>query len=313
MSWIVSNALMKDYVNSHYSRVLAEDCLEAIYLDGAQSALSSGIPMQLVYLSPDKMTAFSRLSRFGMMCKPLTADLGEDLLMWYREDFRAKTLAVQGKEQESPERGQECGHTWRGSLAKYDHYTHSLRTAQCSLLEDLTLSCVTLPRWGTMRNGELYQQRTAALHTRGKESGSLLATPTATANQLAPSMMKHKGCAMWATPKTMDKLPPKSPEALEREATVARPGRSKPANLRDQVSNMQNWPTPTAHNAKEQNSPSESLRNTPTLASIAGGKLNPMWVEWLMGWPLGWTDLQQLEMGRFQCAQQQHSAFYQGE
>jgi DNA (cytosine-5)-methyltransferase 1 len=22
-----------------------------------------------------------------------------------------------------------------------------------------------------------------------------------------------------------------------------------------------------------------------------GGKLNPMWVEWLMGFPLGWTDL----------------------
>jgi hypothetical protein len=22
-----------------------------------------------------------------------------------------------------------------------------------------------------------------------------------------------------------------------------------------------------------------------------GGQLNPMWVEWLMGFPLGWTDL----------------------
>jgi DNA (cytosine-5)-methyltransferase 1 len=26
-----------------------------------------------------------------------------------------------------------------------------------------------------------------------------------------------------------------------------------------------------------------------------GGKLNPMWVEWLMGFPLGWTDLEDLE------------------
>jgi hypothetical protein len=23
-----------------------------------------------------------------------------------------------------------------------------------------------------------------------------------------------------------------------------------------------------------------------------GGKLNPMWVEWLMGFPTGWTDLE---------------------
>jgi hypothetical protein len=25
-----------------------------------------------------------------------------------------------------------------------------------------------------------------------------------------------------------------------------------------------------------------------------------MWVEWLMGWPLGWTDLKQLGTGKFQ-------------
>jgi hypothetical protein len=37
-----------------------------------------------------------------------------------------------------------------------------------------------------------------------------------------------------------------------------------------------------------------------------GGKLNPMWVEWLMGWPLGWTDLKPLEMDKFQKWQEQH-------
>jgi hypothetical protein len=31
-----------------------------------------------------------------------------------------------------------------------------------------------------------------------------------------------------------------------------------------------------------------------------GGKLNPTWVEWLMGWPMGWTGLQPLETDRFQ-------------
>lgn len=50
------------------------------------------------------------------------------------------------------------------------------------------------------------------------------------------------------------------------------------------------WPTPTAHNAKETAAPSEYKRNTPTLAAQAGGSLNPTWVEWLMAWPLGWTD-----------------------
>jgi len=58
--------------------------------------------------------------------------------------------------------------------------------------------------------------------------------------------------------------------------------------LQDQV---KMWPTPTAHNAKETAAPSEHLRNTPTLAAQAGGSLNPTWVEWLMGFPEGHTDL----------------------
>ncbi len=38
------------------------------------------------------------------------------------------------------------------------------------------------------------------------------------------------------------------------------------------------------------------------------GQLNPAWVEWLMGWPIGWTALAPLAMDRFQEWQRQHSA-----
>ena len=36
----------------------------------------------------------------------------------------------------------------------------------------------------------------------------------------------------------------------------------------------------------------------------AGGQLNPQWVEWLMGWPIGWTACTELETAKFQtwCA-----------
>lgn len=27
------------------------------------------------------------------------------------------------------------------------------------------------------------------------------------------------------------------------------------------------------------------------IQNVVGGKLNPMWIEWLMGFPAGWTDL----------------------
>jgi hypothetical protein len=35
------------------------------------------------------------------------------------------------------------------------------------------------------------------------------------------------------------------------------------------------------------------------------GKPNPMWCEWLMGWPMQWTDLKPLETGKFPYVQQQ--------
>jgi hypothetical protein len=123
----------------------------------------------------------------------------------------------------------------------------------------------------------------------------------------------------WATPTTMDKLPPKSQQALLKEATFARPGRSKPANLRDQVSNMQNWPTPCATDYKGSGKTGElrdrldyavergaTKSKTYSEAPKNGGQLNPMWVEWLMGWPLGWTDLKPLAMDKSRSVLQQH-------
>ncbi len=36
------------------------------------------------------------------------------------------------------------------------------------------------------------------------------------------------------------------------------------------------------------------------------GQLNPSWVEWLMGWPIGWTDLRPLETDKFRSVQLWH-------
>jgi hypothetical protein len=34
---------------------------------------------------------------------------------------------------------------------------------------------------------------------------------------------------------------------------------------------------------------------------VVGGQLNPDWVEWLMGWPVGWTSLEPLSAERFRA------------
>ena len=68
--------------------------------------------------------------------------------------------------------------------------------------------------------------------------------------------------------------------------------------------------TPVARMWKDNGtSPSELNRNSETLAVQAGGKLNPTWVEWLMGWPLQWTDLKPLEMDKCPYVQQQPGSY----
>jgi hypothetical protein len=64
------------------------------------------------------------------------------------------------------------------------------------------------------------------------------------------------------------------------------------------------FPTPTVNDSKNNNPPSQALRNTPPLNVVVGGNMNPAWVEWLMGWPLGWTDLHVSATDRFRqwCA-----------
>jgi hypothetical protein len=47
------------------------------------------------------------------------------------------------------------------------------------------------------------------------------------------------------------------------------------------------WPSGKASQATHD-------KNSRPLSEQIGGSLNPTWVEWLMGWPLGWTDLKPL-------------------
>jgi len=301
-----------------FSQALVEAFSEDICSDGELSVQSSGNPTQQAYCAPDKMTKFSRLSRFGMTYKPLMEDRGEALCKLYREAFLARTSVPQARELVSQASGQACGDTWHGLLARYDPNSHSWKTAQCSLFEDLELSLETFPKWGMTVGMELYPLPVLVQTTSETESG------------------------LWPTPNTLEGLKPKKIERIMEYNQKARPGRSYASmNLREQVvyGKQPIWPTPNAWDGKRDpmskelmesgahqitlvtavkhfqtpvarmfkdngQSPAELNRNSETLAMQAGGSLNPTWVEWLMGWPLGWTDLKPLEMDKSLCVQQ---------
>lgn len=94
------------------------------------------------------------------------------------------------------------------------------------------------------------------------------------------------GCGavnQWGTPSCMDTLPARSPEALARAKTK---GGCK--NLREEVVQ---WGTPTArdHKSGRGNEALEYKELTPMVERQQSGKLNPRWVETLMGLPVGWV------------------------
>ena len=160
-----------------YSQVLVEEYLEEISLVGEQSVQSSGSSTPQAYCAPDKMTGFSRLSRFGMTFKPLEENLGEALLTSYLAGFHAKTSQLQGKVSESKESEAQCGEKWRGSFTRYDPDSSSWKTHQCSLLGDLEEFSGTWPKWGLMRNGECWEQMPLDYPIGENEFGCWLPTP----------------------------------------------------------------------------------------------------------------------------------------
>jgi len=191
----------------------------------------------------------------GTTSEHSTGDRGEDLSMLSQVASHAKTLAAPEKEQESKESDQDCGEKWQGSFAKYGHDTHSWRTHQCSLFGGWEPYSEAWPRWGMMRDGACWERTALAHHTSGIESGSEQNWPT-------PNKSDSKGAN------------------LTNGHDIGRSYLRAEVILRGKT-----WPTPRKFMHKD----SETDRGKSNLGEVVGGKLNPDWVEWLMGWPIGHT------------------------
>ena len=268
MSWLFSRALVEAFS--------ADTCSGG----GLFAQLSVTCTPQ-PFLRNDKATEFSKPSPFGLTCERLTDARGEELLTWFRAGFRARTSAQQEPAPASTAIDPGSGKRWPALLATWDQSSSTWRTAQCSLLAGSDEFSETWPRWGMTRNGASYLRPTPALPICANESG-FWPTPTATLASNGGRVTPRKG----------------------REG----------GTLTEAVS-ARMWPTPCA-SASKGSSPASLIRKSGAsrandridhaVMASDGGQLNPEWVEWLMGWPIGWTGLKPLEMGKFREWQQQH-------
>jgi hypothetical protein len=278
VSWLFSQALVAES--------LGENCL-----DGKPSVQSKSTVTAPVYYVGDKTKEFSRLSRFGMTLQPLTADRGEALLTSFREAFLAKTFQQPEEEQALPENVRDSGVRWHELSVKYDQDLSSWRTHRCLFQEVLEESSLTLPRWGLMRNGELSERTTPEHLTSETESGCW---PTPSANNYEQTDVE------------------KLLERRERIKSQGINGNGFGLTLANAVliEERKTWATPRTSDFKSCGPVGSKSHHHMTekqylCAQVKEedqptGHLNPDWTEWLMGWPIGWTDSKQLETDKFQ-------------
>jgi hypothetical protein len=192
-------------------------------------------------------------------------------LTLFAEDTLASPLAPQENDAE-PMTPATFGLGLETPLAHYDPDTRFWKTSEAISLWGEQPSLETLPKSGMTQNGVLYQQPDWVRPIDVNES------------------------LLWPTPTTQEN---EHPNAIwnEKWRRVAPSGVTHGMNLADAV---QMWPTPVANDAKNPYARVREFSQSTMLGealvkadpSTAGGKLNPMWVEWLMGFPLGWTDLE---------------------
>ena len=288
MSWLYSQALVAEYSAASCS-------------GGEQFAPLSGSPIPQAYLPSDRMTAFSRLSRFGMTFAPLTDCLGAELLTLYLAASRARTSAPPEKAQVSTVSEAGYGAKWHELSVRYDRDSSSWKTHRCLWEEDLPWSSVTLPKWGSMRDGVCSERMTLAHRTDVSDAG-LWATPSATDGQRGGTITENMtGVSLAQMVKTPERWP--TPTACMSKgtspaATVRKSGQSREKDRLDHAVLIRMWPTPTAMTntggaalCKWGGSGARAKLRKMVTPQELNGALNPTWVEWLMGWPLGWTDL----------------------
>ena len=254
----------------HFLQEQEEASWEGSSLDGAPSALLRLIPTPGKSFSRDNETEFLNLSPSGTTSEPSTDGLGAATSTLFREASHVKISPSRETAQGLTESEAAYGGKWRELSVRFDLALSSWKTHRTLFDEVLPESSVTLPRWGMMRGGVLLERTTLALHIGEIGSGSWANVP-----HRCPTPTVH--------------------------GNYNRKGLSK--NSGDGLATyVKKFPTPRAFMHKD----SHHDRGKKNLGEVIGGPLNPTWVEWLMGWPVGWTDLKPLETAKFQAWLRSH-------
>lgn len=233
---------------------------------------------------------------------PVQLNSIEELRMWLLAAFPAShsQLPESKPEQTMPE---ICGQQQPTLFASSDLPAFSWKTYRDYFSSTTPkVFSLTLPKWGMWESTGLYPLPMWEPDTDGNDCGSLEDWPTPTQDSATERSVPYAQGGMPLTLAVKNRNWP-SPTCSDvytgnLKSTQQKPGSMHSVTLPQAVAM---WPTPTSHLAKETGAPSEYDRNEPTISSRVfngdernGMALNPDWDEWLMGWPVGWSDIKPL-------------------
>lgn len=296
MSWHCSPALVEEFS--------ADTCSA-----GEPCAPLKSTPSVGRCYSDDRWMDSYRASLSGTTCKPLTASRGGGASMSSAVGSLARTFPPLGAGPGSRDHDPASGHTWHESSVRYDRDSSSWRTHRCLFDEDLPWSSATLPRWGLMRGGVCWELTMSERRTPGNGSGFWPTPKQRDWKDTGPTQGNRKSPDLGTM--AHRKYPRPTTKANQMCTSMMDRGIAC-RNLRDALGGQQTRqtrPTPAASTG----GPEPEGKTGRKLVTQAGGALNPNWVEWLMAWPIGWTDLEPLAMARFRSWRRLHGVFSGGQ
>ncbi len=232
----------------------------------------------------------ARLS--GRIFVPLTPDRSGGVLTSLLAATHASPLASP-ESVLAPTTPATSGPSTSASSENADPRGGSLRTCAGTCPKDCARCDATWKAWAIGLRLDYSRRKKSGRTIGGKGSISLLPTPTAT------SYGSNCGGAAGRTGRARPSLETMARHNLWPTPTVCGNYNRKGLSERSgdglaQADRLRPWPTPTARDWKDTGSfLGEGLQRTLGRAvcpSTTGGSLNPDWVDWLMGLPIGWTD-----------------------
>ena len=286
---------------------------------------------------------------FGRILKPSMADLGVEKWIVSLADIPASRLVLLEKNLEIKTQD-ISGPTSKDSSKKSSHQSASLKMSPTIYELDLKKSQMTYDNWVIKLRQACLQRRKLVLLTEEKDSSSwptITVTDASVMKARSPEKMIRKdGRNVLRNPSLAETILqpanfPKSKEDLQNKnqnlpyqikqawptvrtssANGASAKEVEAGNPKQRLEVMiTNWATPTTRDWKDSanaNVPTNSLLGRQAPRTMKDGvefqmTLNPRFTEWLMGWPIGWTEFELAETEWFRWLQRMRGELLQME